>query len=569
MASTRPPQPKPGRSSDRPAPAPRRPWIARQFAPFAEAVGGQRAATDLAVLGAAIAVLTIVATEIDALEMIVEWAMHYEDYEIDEILTLAIMLSIAATIFAIRRVHELRREIDRRDKAETEIRHMAMHDPLTGLPNRALFRLRLVQELSRGKREGRYTSVFCLDLDRFKTINDTLGHPAGDAVLRTVAERLLRAVRKEDTVARLGGDEFAILQVSLAQPEHASTLSRRIIEAMAEPLDLGSEHVVIGTSIGIAISDGDRRDAEDLLRSADVALYRAKSDGGNRFCFFEPEMEAKLRERQELERDLRDAIAKEGLCLNFQPIFNTGDLLPAGFEALLRWPHPTRGLVSPADFIPIAEECGLIVEIGKWVLREACATAATWPDPISVAVNVSPAQFKAGDLAALVERVLDETGLKPSRLELEITESVMMQDTDANIGQLQRLRAQGVRISMDDFGTGFSSLSYLRRFPFDKIKIDRSFIEGVVSRPDDIAIVRAVIGLGKNLGMVTTAEGVETDDQLRVLTDEHCGQIQGFFSGRPVPKERVCGLFHGAAAGALHDAAAEARHDGPRAAAGG
>ena len=364
--------------------------------------------------------------------------------------------------------------------AEAQIAHMALHDPLTDLPNRRLFRQRLDAALHRAERREP-CAVLSLDLDEFKGVNDTLGHPVGDALLRAVTDRLHRAVRQTDTVARVGGDEFAIVQTNIDHAEDATLLAERLLHDLGMPYDVGGHQVVIGVSIGIAIAPGDGSDPDLLLKSADIALYQAKSDGRNRYRFFEPAMDVLMQARRELEIDLRKAIADGEFELLFQPLVNLKDECISEFEALLRWQHPRRGLVSPAEFTPLAEEIGLIVPIGEWALHEACRHAQSWPGALKVAVNISAVQFKHRDLVPMVAHALQESGLDPARLELEITESVMVHEFDATLSMLYQLRQLGVSISMDDFGTGYSSLSYLLSFPFDKIKIDQSFVRGICS----------------------------------------------------------------------------------------
>ena len=425
-------------------------------------------------------------------------------------------------------------DITRRKAAEHQIEHMALHDALTGLPNRTLFRDRLNHELARTDRHGGAFAVLTLDLDRFKAINDTLGHPAGDALLRTVAARLRSVVRDGDTVARLGGDEFAMIVGRLDQPGDAHLTAQRAIDVLGLPVDLDGHAVSVGATIGIAIGPGDGCDPDELFKHADLALYRGKAAGRNTYRFYEPGMDALVATRNLLELDMRDAIVRGDFTLHYQPVVDLKRGRIAGFEALMRWDHPVRGTISPGEFIPLAEETGLIVPLGTWVLNEACRQATTWPGALRVAVNVSPVQFHGAGLEQAVLAALRDTGLPPDRLELEITESVLLQDGDGVIACLHRLRTLGVRVALDDFGTGYSSLSYLRRFPFDKIKIDRSFIREI-GDPDTAAIVQAIIGIGERLGTSITAEGVETQAQLDRVTEEGCTEVQGYFFGRPTP----------------------------------
>jgi diguanylate cyclase (GGDEF)-like protein len=424
-------------------------------------------------------------------------------------------------------------------EAQDQISHMARHDPLTNLANRRLFREKLEQALLRITRNEQ-AAVFCIDLDHFKDVNDSLGHPLGDEVLKEVASRLGNCVRRSDTVSRLGGDEFAIVQAGHEpQQLEASLLASRLIEVVSAPYDIQGHQVIIGTSIGISITPGDGSDPDQLLKNADMALYRAKADGRGTYRFFEPAMDARAQARRLLMLELRAALLRGEFEVYYQPIYDLRAHRIICFEALVRWNHPLRGITAPAEFIPLAEETGLIVPIGDWVLRKACADAASWSQNVCVAVNLSPAQFKNRKLVPSVFAALSASGLPPERLELEITESVLLQDSEATLAALRKLHESGVRISMDDFGTGYSSLSYLRSFPFDKIKIDQSFVHELASRGDSMAIVRAVAGLGKSLGIATTAEGVETNEQLALLRAEGCTEVQGYLFSKPRPAAEV------------------------------
>jgi diguanylate cyclase (GGDEF)-like protein len=423
-----------------------------------------------------------------------------------------------------------------------EIVHLAHHDALTKLPNRVLFHECLEQALGHARR-GRLLALHFLDLDQFKAVNDTLGHPVGDRLLQAVTMRLQSCLRETDTFARLGGDEFAILETTIELPLDATRLAERIIRALANPFEVDGHHIVIGVSIGIAFAPQDGLDADNLLKCADLALYRAKSDGRGVYRLFHAEMDAQMQVRRAIELDLQHALPAGQLELFYQPLIDLESRQIAGFEALLRWRHPTKGLVSPAEFIPIAEETGLIVPIGEWVLRQACAAAADWPDKLKVAVNLSAVQFRSRNLMADVVAALSESGLAASRLELEITETVMLHDTDSILATLRQFQELGIHIAMDDFGTGYSSLSYLRRFPFDRIKIDQSFVRELDKQPGCMAIVRAVASLGKDLGIAITAEGVETPQQLDTLEKEGCTEIQGYLFSRPVPGDRVIDLL--------------------------
>jgi len=433
-------------------------------------------------------------------------------------------------------------DITERTRAEEKIRHMARHDSLTGLANRAAFRDEMEQTLKRVRR-GEMIAVLCLDLDNFKNVNDTLGHVLGDKLLCTAAKRLKDLVRETDMIARLGGDEFAILRTGVDKAEVAGAFARRVIAAISQPFDLDGHQAVVSTSVGIALAPDDGDSTEQLLRNADMALYRAKSDGRSTFRYFEPEMDEQLQTRRQLEMDLRDAVAREEFQLFYQPQVDAITERIIGCEALLRWNSPTRGVVPPSKFIPLAEEIGLIVPIGEWVLKQACCEAASWPNNVRVAVNLSPAQFKNRSLVQSVINALAVSGLAASRLELEITESVLLQESETTLATLHQLRGFGIKISMDDFGTGYSSLSYLRSFPFDKIKIDRSFIKDISDKGDCAAIVKAVAGLGKGLGIATTAEGVETIEQLHKVRLEGCTEVQGYFFSAPQPGERLREFF--------------------------
>jgi len=433
-------------------------------------------------------------------------------------------------------------DITERRRAEQRIAHMARHDALTDLPNRMLFRERLADALA-GVGRGQKLAVLYLDLDRFKGVNDTLGHPMGDELLKLVGGRLRHSVRDTDTVARVGGDEFAIIQNGIEQPLDTALLARRIGEAVRAPYDIAGHVVVVDTSIGIALAPNDGVEPDGLLKAADMALYGAKADGRGTYRFFEPAMDSRMKARRELEIALRAALAAGQFDLHYQPLVNVDDHRITGCEALLRWNHPERGMIPPAEFIPVAEEIGLIVPLGEWVLRKACADAASWPDGTKVAVNLSPIQVSSQNIVPVVVSALAAAGLPAERLEIEITESVLMHNTATTMATLHRLRELGVHISMDDFGTGYSSLSYLRKFPFDKIKIDRSFISGLPDDAEAIAIVRAVAGLAANLNMTATAEGVETEAQLEAVRALGCAEMQGYLFSRPMPLAQIMPLF--------------------------
>jgi diguanylate cyclase (GGDEF)-like protein/PAS domain S-box-containing protein len=439
-------------------------------------------------------------------------------------------------------------DVTERKNAEARIAYMAHHDALTDLPNRVLFHERLNELLGRVRRNGESLAVHCLDLDHFKGVNDTLGHPIGDELLKAVAQRLGKCLRDSDMVARLGGDEFAVVQFPLNGPHEASTLATTLIEVVSKPYEVHGHEFVVGASIGIALAPDDGEEADVLLRNADMALYRAKAEGRGTAHFFEPEMDRRIQARRMLELDLRKAFANGEFELYYQPLVNLDTDTVSGFEALLRWRHAERGMIAPAEFIPLAEEIGLIVPLGEWVLRKACSEAMRWPRELKVAVNLSPAQFRSRGVVKAVLTALAYSRLPPERLELEITESVLLGETEVNLATLHQLREIGVRISMDDFGTGYSSLSYLRCFPFDKIKIDRSFVSELAERPDCVAIIRAVAGLGMSLGIATTAEGIETREQLERVRAEGCTEVQGYLFSPPRPASEL-GQFMTAASG--------------------
>jgi diguanylate cyclase (GGDEF)-like protein len=424
-------------------------------------------------------------------------------------------------------------DISQRRQAEARIVLLAHYDGLTGLVNRAFFHQQLAPALTRADGQARQLAVLCLDLDGFKDVNDTYGHPTGDQLLCEVGKRLKADCREDDIVARLGGDEFAILHILDEEPEKVGELAARLIDRLGEPFDLDGRNIQITASIGIALAPRDGRSAEEVMKNADLALYRAKSEGKRGHRFFEQDMEAERRERRSLENDLRAALVNGDLRVHFQPLVDSRRVQITGFEALTRWSHPVRGPVSPAVFIPVAEEIGIISALGEWVLREACRQAATWPGELTVAINLSPAQFKTGNLIETLQDILATSGLAPHRLELEITESLLLDKCDSTMQTLHAMRALGIRIAMDDFGTGYSSLSYLRSFPFDKIKIDQSFVRELTSHPDCIKIVRSIAALGASLGMTTTAEGVETAEQFEQLQRAGCDQVQGYYFGRP------------------------------------
>ncbi|MCG2667182.1 putative bifunctional diguanylate cyclase/phosphodiesterase [Bradyrhizobium sp. GCM10023182] len=432
-------------------------------------------------------------------------------------------------------------DVTERINNEARISHLAHHDALTDLPNRSAFNTALAERLARAQEASTSFAVLSLDLDRFKDVNDVFGHPVGDMMMRAAAERLV-AEADGAFVARIGGDEFTILMPDDIRREDVLSLAERMVEAIGKELEVDDFLSHVGLSVGIAVYPDDGVDAATLLANADSALYRAKREGRGRVCFFETEMDRELRDRRLLQHDLRQAVEQNQLLVYFQPQARMdGEII--GFEALVRWNHPTRGFVPPDQFIPLAEENGLIIAIGEWVLREACREAASWPRPLQVAVNLSPVQFQAGDLERSIHQILLETGLSPTRLEVEITEGVLIGDFTRALNLLRRLKALGIRIAMDDFGTGYSSLSYLQSFPFDKIKIDRSFISNLEATPQSAEIVRAVLSLAHALYIPVVAEGVETDAQRAFLEREACEEMQGYLIGRPEPIEHYFNLI--------------------------
>jgi len=429
-------------------------------------------------------------------------------------------------------------DVTERHRAEQNIAHMARHDALTELPNRMLFHEKMADGLVRVHGSDESMAVMCIDLDNFKAVNDSLGHPVGDKLLQEVARRLCGRLGAGDSIARLGGDEFAILHPTTSLPD-TEDLARNLLGAVSDPINVDGQEIVTGISIGIAMAPQNGKSSDQLMKCADLALYQAKSQGRNTFRFFEPTMDLRLQARRALEIDLRRALSAGEFHLAYQPLINLASNELVGCEALLRWTHPERGPVSPAEFIPVAEETGLIIPLGQWVLRQACNEAARWPAGLKVAVNLSPLQFRGRGLLSTVTQTLAAAGLAPGRLELEITEAVLLEQNEANIGTLHQLRALGARIAMDDFGTGYSSLSYLRRFPFDKIKIDRSFVFDSIAGQQGEAIIRTIAELGSTLGIQTTAEGIETAEQLQIVRRAGCTEGQGYLIGRPCSSAQI------------------------------
>ncbi|HRD29480.1 MAG TPA: EAL domain-containing protein, partial [Caulobacter sp.] len=432
------------------------------------------------------------------------------------------------------------RDLRERRSAEEKIRYLAEHDGLTGLPNRNALQARLAAALDRVEASGEALALICVDLDHFKEANDLHGHVAGDAVLVEAARRLQDSVTAPSFAARLGGDEFVVVQITdQDQPSAAAELAGQLLEALKGGMTFEGQELAMAASLGVSLFPDDGRTGEALLANADMALYRAKENGRGTYRFFKREMDETIRERRNLARELRQAILDEDLVVHYQPQARASDGEICGFEALVRWRHPVRGMIPPLDFIPLAEETGLIIPLGEWVLRKACAEAAAWDKPLSIAVNLSPLQLNQPNLPQTVHEILIESGLSPMRLELEVTESALFKDYQRALDNLRRLKALGVRIAMDDFGTGFSSLSTLQSFPFDKIKVDKSFVENIHRDPRATVIVKAVLGLGRSLDIPVVAEGVETDEQLQFLRGEDCAEVQGYAIGRPAPADTL------------------------------
>jgi diguanylate cyclase (GGDEF)-like protein len=439
---------------------------------------------------------------------------------------------------------KLKIEIAEREELQAKSQYLAYHDSLTGLGNRLLFKEHLEEALTDVTIAPHQVAVLFLDLDGFKSVNDTLGHSVGDLLLKSIAAKLRNILRPTDRISRLGGDEFAILQMSVVQPESSIALAQEILAIAEQEFDIDGHDVTVGASIGIAIASPGETDAETILKSADLAMYSAKSDGRGTYRMFDPEMDSIVQARRILEKDLRTAFSQNEFRLFYQPLVNLHTKRVKAFEALMRWEHPERGLIPPSEFIRVAEEMGLIVPLGEWALRQACAEAMDWPSEVCVSVNLSPLQFSKGNLVSTVVSALASSGLPGSRLELEITETILLEKTERNVSILNQLRGLGVRISMDDFGTGYSSIGYLRSFPFDKIKIDQSFVRDLLVDEGSLAIVRAIARLGVSFGITTTAEGVETEEQMHCLSLEGCVEAQGYLLSKPVPASEVSELLN-------------------------
>jgi diguanylate cyclase (GGDEF)-like protein len=434
-------------------------------------------------------------------------------------------------------------DVTERRKYDASIQHLANHDPLTGLPNRRLF-LELLEGSFGAKAPSQYyTAIVLLDIDDFKSVNDTLGHQVGDDLIVAVAKKLEEKVGEQGIVARLGGDEFAVLLPKLNEPEEAEAIAAESMNAFVNPLKVGHHDILVGISAGISHSIGDSVDASTLLMNADLALYKAKSDGRRVCRIYEPKMSLQMLVHRAMEQDLRQALAKNQLVIHYQPLLNLQRCTETGFEALLRWNHPEKGMIPPLSFIPLAESSGMIVPIGTWVLEQSCALAATWPQHLSVAVNISPAQFKSGTLVSAVAEALKKSGLAAGRLELEITESILLEKTSEMLGTLKKLKELGVIIALDDFGTGYSGLGYLNSFPIDKIKIDRSFVRDLGVKPKSWELIRAAINIGQGLGLTTLAEGIETKEQLEILRSLGCQQGQGYLFSPAIPASEIPALL--------------------------
>ena len=454
-------------------------------------------------------------------------------------ITVAFFGFLLLAAFVLRHMRRTARTIA---STETRLRHLAMHDPLCGLPNRIYFSERLEDMIQQVQNGGMPAVVFYIDLDHFKDVNDVLGHPVGDELIGAVAMRLSRVMRESDVVARLGGDEFAVIRTLAPETAALQAIADRIISALCAPYALGDQSIIIGASIGIAVIDDNALGAADVMRHADMALYRAKNEGRNRACIYDAAMDADLVHRKLLQDDLRRAIASDSLRLEYQPVVNASGEKVIGVEALARWRHPDHGEIPPAQFVALAERSGLIIDLGTWVLRRACLDGKAWPD-LTMAVNVSPLQFRRADFVEVVERTLAESGFDPALLELEVTESTLLGNVETARAAMLRLKALGVKLALDDFGTGYSSLQYLRRFPFDRLKIDHSFVRSIENAADAAAIVHAIVSLGRGLGMKVTAEGVETAEQQLFLRAAGVHAMQGFRFGRPMPAAEIA-AFH-------------------------
>ncbi|MCG7361958.1 EAL domain-containing protein [Roseomonas sp. ACRSG] len=489
---------------------------------------------DRLVIILACVVIFAIASHLELFELIFHFTRQHEEWQLDELVTLLMVGGLGLCVYSFRQARKLQREIGRRRDAEEEAERLALHDVLTGLPNRRQLIRAGRRLLARARRSGTTVAALYIDLDRFKPVNDLLGHHAGDQVLQEVGNRLKGLVREGDVVARLGGDEFALL-AEIDEADGAARLARRVVQALRESMTIGDRQVVIGGSVGIALFPNDTQDGETLLQCADTAMYRAKAAGRGGFRFFEVGMDTAQRQRAQLEAELREGIARGEVVPYFQPLVDLSNGRPRRFEVLARWHHPWRGLIMPADFVPLAEDAGLIGELTLAIMRSAFTTAAAWPAPACIAVNLSALQLKDPGLAQVVLELLRETGLDPGRLELEVTESAVADNLDLAKETMDTLKAEGVSIALDDFGTGYSSLSNLRALPFDRIKIDRSFVTDLNENSDSGKLVAAIIRLGHSLGLTTTAEGIEDPEVAAALLRLGCNEGQGWLYGKAVP----------------------------------
>ena len=503
----------------------------------------RRELRDAIVIAAIAAVVYALSVSVDAFGKLDAWSKAYEDWEIDELFMLSLVLSIALMFYGYRRLKDLEREVTARRAAEKAAQDLARHDPLTGLPNRRFFNEKLEEALQNTIADGRRVAVLMLDLDGFKSINDGHGHVVGDKALVEFAERIGKAA-KGALVARVGGDEFAIVLPKIGSLDEPAGLARRISTSVGEPFEVAGNQTALGVGIGIAVAPDDGLTADDIVRRADLALYRAKADGRSSTRFFEPAMDAHVERRTAIERELRAAVAAQSIEVHYQPLVHLDGDRIIGFEALARWNSPVLGTVFPSVFIAVAEECGLIHRLGDQLLRAACREAMNWPDDFTLAFNISPVQLRDPTLGLRVLGILGETGLPPARLELEITESAIVGDALLAQRMIDQLRAAGVRIALDDFGTGYATMSQLLAFRFDKIKIDRSFVNNLGTDADSEVIVRAIIGLANGLGLTTTAEGIETGIQLADLRAHGCTEGQGYLFGKAIPAAQIPDLLH-------------------------
>jgi diguanylate cyclase (GGDEF)-like protein len=475
---------------------------------------------------------------------VADFAKEYEDWGADDLFLMSFMLCLSLMVYSFRRLQDLAKAMKGRAAAEDQALKLARHDPLTDLPNRRLFTEKLDDALQRTASEGCRTAVLMLDLDGFKAINDTYGHAAGDRTLLEVGERMSAVMRPDTLLARVGGDEFGIVLPNIASLDDPAGLARRIVSAVAEPFMIGSAATTLGIGIGIAVAPDDGTDHDELVRRADLALYRAKAEGQSTVRFFESEMDAHVEQRMRIERELRNALAAQTIVPYYQPLVSIADNRVIGFEALARWQNEELGFISPVVFIPIAEECGLIGELGEQLLRRACMDAATWPADIKLAFNISPLQLRNASLGLRILSILGSTGFDPHRLEIEITESALVENLEVAQRVIDQLRQAGIRIALDDFGTGYATLRQLQTLHLDKIKIDRSFVDRVSNDKESMVIVRAILGLASGLGLTTTGEGIEDAEQLAYLKANGCTEGQGYLFGKAIPAQETLALLN-------------------------